>query len=238
MDNLYKLSWYAQPIMILILSILAVILISGFKNITGKKWLIGFIVISLVCFLIYRFKMNQDDYRWRLIHDLLYCLGMACFGIFLFVNWCKARMNLNMKDILFSYHGRIPRSVFWICICIFTPLNAAIYAPLSTLMERFSFLPVLKIVSWIVFWGWYFLNIWIQFAIYTKRWHDCSKSGWMSLILLIPVIGIFWFLGYLGFVRGTNGPNQYGDDFLDMQMKGQNNITESINDARNKIEER
>jgi uncharacterized membrane protein YhaH (DUF805 family) len=55
------------------------------------------------------------------------------------------------------------------------------------------------------------LNTWMSLAVYAKRWHDCSKSGWMTLILFVPVIGAFWVIGYLGFVRGTDGPNQYGE---------------------------
>jgi len=51
-------------------------------------------------------------------------------------------------------------------------------------------------------------------AIYTKRWHDRGKSGWWSLILLIPLIGPIWFLVECGCLRGTEGPNEYGPDPL------------------------
>jgi uncharacterized membrane protein YhaH (DUF805 family) len=51
-------------------------------------------------------------------------------------------------------------------------------------------------------------------AIYTKRWHDRGKSGWWSLIILIPAIGSIWALVELGFLSGTPGPNQYGSDPL------------------------
>jgi uncharacterized membrane protein YhaH (DUF805 family) len=64
---------------------------------------------------------------------------------------------------------------------------------------------------------WLALSVWIALAVYTKRWHDCGKSGWMNLVLLIPIIGPFWFLGYCGFVKGVSGQNQYGADPLDME---------------------
>jgi uncharacterized membrane protein YhaH (DUF805 family) len=51
-------------------------------------------------------------------------------------------------------------------------------------------------------------------ALYAKRWHDRGKSGWWTLIGLIPVIGGIWILIELGILRGTNGPNQYGPDPL------------------------
>jgi uncharacterized membrane protein YhaH (DUF805 family) len=56
------------------------------------------------------------------------------------------------------------------------------------------------------------LTIWPTLAIYTKRWHDRNKSGWWSLIGLVPLIGGIWLLVELGFLRGTEGPNKYGPD--------------------------
>jgi len=56
--------------------------------------------------------------------------------------------------------------------------------------------------------------LWPSLALYTKRWHDRGKSGWWTLILLIPLIGAIWALVELGFLRGTEGPNQYGNDPL------------------------
>ena len=51
-------------------------------------------------------------------------------------------------------------------------------------------------------------------ALYAKRWHDRNKSGWWSLIGLIPIIGGIWMLIELGFLKGTAGPNSYGPDPL------------------------
>jgi uncharacterized membrane protein YhaH (DUF805 family) len=51
-------------------------------------------------------------------------------------------------------------------------------------------------------------------AIYAKRWHDRGKSGWWTLIILVPLIGSIWFLVECGFLRGTEGPNQFGNDPL------------------------
>jgi uncharacterized membrane protein YhaH (DUF805 family) len=54
--------------------------------------------------------------------------------------------------------------------------------------------------------------LWPTLALYAKRWHDRGKSGWWTLIALVPVIGGIWILVELGFLRGTDGPNQYGND--------------------------
>ena len=58
------------------------------------------------------------------------------------------------------------------------------------------------------------LFLWPSLAIYAKRWHDRGKSGWWTLIMLIPLVGPIWALVELGFLRGTDGPNQYGPDPL------------------------
>jgi uncharacterized membrane protein YhaH (DUF805 family) len=59
----------------------------------------------------------------------------------------------------------------------------------------------------------YALAIWTSLAIQVKRWHDMDKSGWCVLFNLIPCAGIV-IIVFLGFVRGTTGPNRFGDDPL------------------------
>jgi len=56
--------------------------------------------------------------------------------------------------------------------------------------------------------------LWPALALYAKRWHDRGKSGWWTLIGFIPIIGWIWILVELGFLAGTEGPNQYGPDPL------------------------
>ncbi len=54
------------------------------------------------------------------------------------------------------------------------------------------------------------LFLYPSFALATKRWHDRGKSGWWSLIALVPIIGGLWYLIELGFLGGDEGANQYG----------------------------
>lgn len=45
----------------------------------------------------------------------------------------------------------------------------------------------------------------VHFMLTIQRCHDFNTSGWVSLVALIPLVGlIFWF------VPGTSGPNRYG----------------------------
>lgn len=46
-------------------------------------------------------------------------------------------------------------------------------------------------------------------AVLIRRLHDIGKSGWMLLIVLIPLIGVFWLL-FLLVTDSTPGENQYG----------------------------
>jgi uncharacterized membrane protein YhaH (DUF805 family) len=66
---------------------------------------------------------------------------------------------------------------------------------------------VLMIIVYIPF-------LWASICLSGKRWHDRGKSAWWILIGLIPIIGGIWALVENGFLKGTDGPNQYGPDPL------------------------
>ena len=55
---------------------------------------------------------------------------------------------------------------------------------------------------------------WSSLALTVKRWHDRDKSGLWMLIAAVPVIGGIWALIENGFLKGTDGPNSYGNDPL------------------------
>ena len=47
-----------------------------------------------------------------------------------------------------------------------------------------------------------------------KRFHDMDKSGWFSLLALVPIVNLAVGLFWLGFIKGTDGANTYGADPL------------------------
>jgi uncharacterized membrane protein YhaH (DUF805 family) len=57
-------------------------------------------------------------------------------------------------------------------------------------------------------------SLWIGLVLSVKRWHDRNKSGRWILINLVPVVGWLWHLIECGFLRGTIGPNRFGQDPL------------------------
>ena len=50
------------------------------------------------------------------------------------------------------------------------------------------------------------IQIVFYFMFAIQRSHDMNTSGWLSLIILIPIIGVLIFL----FVPGTKGDNRFG----------------------------
>lgn len=102
---------------------------------------------------------------------------------------------------IFWIHGRIPRWQWW----AFQIGYFALIVLLGALMEN-GLIPDGAVV--ITFW----IALWIVFMAQIKRWHDIDKSGLWCLVNLIPILGSLYALIELGFQRGTEGPNEYGDD--------------------------
>jgi uncharacterized membrane protein YhaH (DUF805 family) len=55
----------------------------------------------------------------------------------------------------------------------------------------------------------YVVPLTITFIISARRLHDLNSSGWLALLLLIPVINLLFVL-YLLFAPGSKGANDYG----------------------------
>jgi uncharacterized membrane protein YhaH (DUF805 family) len=106
-------------------------------------------------------------------------------------------------EILFSFRGRIPRKTYWLYGVLgligFSFVTGALLGIAGVPEGIASALPSLLI-------------LWPSFAVSIKRWHDRDKAGWWVLINFVPVIGFLWALVENGFLRGTAGPNRFGDD--------------------------
>jgi uncharacterized membrane protein YhaH (DUF805 family) len=132
---------------------------------------------------------------------------------------------MDWKYLFTSFEGRINRKPFWLSVLALIVVEWILMLVLGVVlgtsmmagvdpnmapdqaaaMATKGMIPIV-IVS-LVF-------LYPALAIYAKRWHDRGKSGWWTLIGLVPVIGGIWLLVELGFLRGTEGPNQYGNDPL------------------------
>ncbi|MCX4026830.1 DUF805 domain-containing protein [Endozoicomonas sp. SM1973] len=50
-------------------------------------------------------------------------------------------------------------------------------------------------------------------TISIRRCHDLNKTGWLTLLMAIPVVGFFLYL-YLLFAKGTEGANRWGAEVI------------------------
>lgn len=51
-------------------------------------------------------------------------------------------------------------------------------------------------------------------SVLIRRFHDRNKKWNWVVLLLLPVIGPLWILVECGFLAGTKGRNDYGEDLL------------------------
>ncbi len=119
---------------------------------------------------------------------------------------------MSLSRILFSYEGRVPRSIFWYYLAGYAVLwgigkladsmvGVQTGAGASGGYGCFTVFLVL-------------IGIFTGLAVCAKRCHDLDRSGWYLLWGLIPIIGEIWLLIQLGFRKGTVGRNLYGPDPL------------------------
>ena len=106
---------------------------------------------------------------------------------------------MDPKFLFLSYEGRINRQPFWLAVIVLMVANGIAVAVFQSwvtgLIQLALFYPA--------------------FAVSVKRCHDRGKSGWWSLVMLIPVVGFVWAVIDLGILQGTDGGNTYGSDPLD-----------------------
>lgn len=139
---------------------------------------------------------------------------------------------MSIKELLFSFQGRIGRKTYWIWNVIYYVMIAGFVAGVNVLFPAIAhlLLPLFLVVLLLP-----------DLAITAKRWHDRGKSSWW-LLLNIPLVvgrmtvpindptqvgepsmlssaaslvalacGVF-ILVQCGFLKGTEGQNQYGPE--------------------------
>jgi len=112
---------------------------------------------------------------------------------------------MDWQYLFLSFEGRIGRKSFWLGVVAFIVVSIIGSVLDSLLGTRSNGVGIIGVIIAIV-------CIYPAFALYAKRWHDRNKSGWWSLIAIIPIIGGVWILIELGFLKGTEGSNRFGAD--------------------------
>jgi len=105
--------------------------------------------------------------------------------------------------MLLDPRGRIGRAAFWRW-GVALPLGVALLLHALLGIARIPLERAETVVN--------LLLLWPTIAVAAKRWHDRDKSAWWLLIVLLPLAGLIWLLVELGGLRGTRGPNRFGDE--------------------------
>lgn len=112
-----------------------------------------------------------------------------------------------------SFEGRLRRQHFWIGAIILWVVQMVIMsvtfggmAAAAATHNPGAMFAGPAAIGWILI----LALIYPSLALQVKRWHDRDKTGWMALIVFIPLIGALWVLIECGFLDGTPGPNKYG----------------------------
>ncbi|WP_338847176.1 DUF805 domain-containing protein [Massilia sp. W12] len=110
------------------------------------------------------------------------------------------------KVKIFALRGRIGRLRYYVYPVALTLLFAfplgilfAIIGADPAKLESLSWLMVLLAIP--------FIGMYVVFCI--RRLHDLDKTGWLCLLMLLPLVNLLFML-YLLFAPGTDGDNRYG----------------------------
>ena len=131
-------------------------------------------------------------------------------GLDLLFKDSSADKDAVFKELFFTSEGRLNRKSyiyrsFFLSIVLFVVQGILTFAA-----ETFGALDILfSIVAFVL--GIFQLAANIMMGV--RRLHDLDKCGWWMLLLIVPLVNLFFCL-YLLFFKGTEGPNEYGDDPL------------------------
>jgi uncharacterized membrane protein YhaH (DUF805 family) len=151
------------------------------------------------------------------------------------------RPDMNLAALLFSFEGRINRAKYWLALLIWCAATALVFvlfgvagtaAGIEPTLELMIVLTALVVIPILI----------SSIAVGIKRLHDRDKSGWWLLVFYVAPYGLAflggmlvaamriddpqseylimlinlpiyaWALIELGILRGTVGPNRFGED--------------------------
>jgi uncharacterized membrane protein YhaH (DUF805 family) len=146
-------------------------------------------------------------------------------------------MDIDFRELLFGFSGRINRAKYWIAVAIYWAVSIALgLVAFLTLAGVEIVRSTTMITPFFIFAAVVYIAVAVSgIAVGIKRLHDRNKTGWWLLVFylvpgLISTVGtrmhglailnlvstaiLIWMIVELGFLRGTPGPNRYGADPL------------------------
>ena len=109
----------------------------------------------------------------------------------------------------FKFQGRARRKEYW----MFTLFSFIIYMILFIIFAKIMSLPKGYMITAAI----YTLAVFFPtLAVTIRRLHDTNRSGWWSLLVIIPVIGILILLIFM-LLDSTPSNNNYGENPKEQQ---------------------
>lgn len=131
-------------------------------------------------------------------------------GLDLLFKDSSADMEAVFKELFFTSAGRLNRKSY-IYRSIFLSLVLGIIQGILELatvaIEALELLFAVLLLALCIF------GFVAGIMMLARRLHDLDKSGWWMLLLFVPLVNILFYI-YILFFKGTEGPNQYGEDPL------------------------
>ena len=116
----------------------------------------------------------------------------------------------GIREMFLTYHGRLNRKPY-ILRGLMVGITSSVLSNVMGVMAESSSM-ALNLVSLVLLVVVLALCV-VSVMLMIRRWHDLGKSGWFSLLLLVPLVNFVVGL-YLWVKKGDDGPNQYGEDPL------------------------
>lgn len=131
-------------------------------------------------------------------------------GLDLLFKDSSADKEAVFKELFFTSEGRLNRKSYIYRSFFLSVVLCVVQGILTFAAETFGALDLLfSIIAFVL--GIFQLAANIMMGV--RRLHDLDKCGWWMLLLIVPLVNLFFCL-YLLFFKGTEGPNEYGDDPL------------------------
>lgn len=131
-------------------------------------------------------------------------------GLDLLFKDSSADKEAVFKELFFTSEGRLNRKSYIYRSFFLSVVLCVVQGILTFAAETFGALDLLfSIIAFVL--GIFQLAANIMMGV--RRLHDLDKCDWWMLLLLVPLVNLFFCL-YLLFFKGTEGPNEYGDDPL------------------------
>jgi signal peptidase I len=121
-----------------------------------------------------------------------------------------------LSAVFFSFRGRLNRSRYWEYSILANAAFGVLFFIIGVLFFQIadstratggdSRPAVFVIVSVLAF----FVVLWTGLALQVKRLHDRGRSGWFSLLNLVPILGSLWLTIDTYFLPGNTDANRYG----------------------------